>query len=53
MNSYKDHRIAMALAVAGLAVHGETIIRDAECVSVTYPGFIDDFKALGARFRVF
>lgn len=53
VNSYKDHRIAMALAVAGLAVHGETIIRDAECVSVTYPGFIDDFKALGARFRVF
>ena len=27
VNSYKDHRIAMALAVAGLAADGETIIR--------------------------
>ena len=53
VNSYKDHRIAMALAVAGLAAAGETLIRDAECVSVTYPKFIEDFNALGARFRVF
>ena len=52
-NSYKDHRIAMALAIAGLGALGETIIRDAECVNVTYPRFIDDFNALGARFRVF
>ena len=51
--SYKDHRIAMALAIAGLGAVGETIIRDAECVNVTYPRFIDDFNALGARFRVF
>lgn len=53
VNSYKDHRIAMALAVAGLAADGETIIRDAECVSVTYPGFIRDFNQLGAGFRCF
>ena len=53
VNSYKDHRIAMALAVAGLGASGETIIRDAECVGVTYPKFMDDFNALGARFRIF
>ena len=53
VNSYKDHRIAMALAVAGLAAEGETIIRDAECVAVTYPKFIEDFNRLGAEFRCF
>ena len=53
VNSYKDHRIAMALAVAGLAAEGETLIRDAECAAVTYPGFIADFNRLGANFRQF
>lgn len=53
VNSYKDHRIAMALAIAGLAAEGETIIRNAECVAVTYPKFIEDFNKLGAGFRKF
>ena len=46
-----DHRIAMSLAVAALAAEGETVIRGAEAVSVTYPGFIKDFQALGAHFQ--
>ena len=52
LESYGDHRIAMALAVAGMATDGETVINDAECAAVTYPGFIDDFKAIGADFTV-
>lgn len=51
VESYKDHRIAMALAAAGLAAEGKTVIRDAECAGVTYPGFFSDFKRLGASFR--
>lgn len=53
VDSYLDHRIAMSLAVAGLAVEDpqETMVIDgAECISVTYPGFFRDFKALGAVF---
>jgi 3-phosphoshikimate 1-carboxyvinyltransferase len=51
VESYGDHRIAMALAVAGLTAEGETVINDAECASVTYPAFIKDFSRLGASFR--
>ena len=51
VESYKDHRIAMALAVAGLAAEGETVIHEAECAGVTYPGFFADFRKLGASFR--
>ncbi len=51
VESYGDHRIAMALAVAGLTAEGETVINDAECAAVTYPAFIKDFSRLGADFR--
>jgi 3-phosphoshikimate 1-carboxyvinyltransferase len=43
---YGDHRIAMAFAVAGLASDGETIIRDADCVAVSYPTFFDELRRL-------
>lgn len=39
--SYKDHRIAMALSVAGLIAEGETIIKDADCVDISFPEFYD------------
>jgi 3-phosphoshikimate 1-carboxyvinyltransferase len=41
-----DHRVAMALAVAGLLADGETEIEDAECVDISYPGFWDQLEAL-------
>jgi 3-phosphoshikimate 1-carboxyvinyltransferase len=34
-----DHRIAMALAVAALGAEGDTVIRDSECVGVSFPDF--------------
>ena len=52
VHSHADHRIAMALAVAALAADGETVIEQAEAPSVTYPGFIRDFRELGADFTV-
>jgi 3-phosphoshikimate 1-carboxyvinyltransferase len=42
----KDHRIAMAFAVAGLAAEGETRIHDAECVNVSFPDFWDTLKTI-------
>ena len=50
VDSRNDHRIAMALAVAGMCLDGETVIEHAEGIPVSYPGFISDFKALGANF---
>jgi 3-phosphoshikimate 1-carboxyvinyltransferase len=41
-----DHRIAMVFAIAGLVAQGRTVIDDADCVGVSYPGFWDDFRAL-------
>jgi len=37
--SHGDHRIAMSLAVAGLAAEGETIVRDAGWIDTSFPGF--------------
>ncbi len=41
VNSFGDHRIAMAFAVAGLLASGETEILGAECAGVSFPGFFD------------
>ena len=43
-----DHRIVMALAVAALAADGPSVIDGAEAAAVTYPGFVEDFRRLGA-----
>jgi 3-phosphoshikimate 1-carboxyvinyltransferase len=52
VEGYGDHRIVMALAVAGLAAEGETVVKGAEAAAVTYPGFINDFVSLGADFKI-
>lgn len=44
LDSYLDHRVAMSFAVAGLAASGETRIRDANCVDISFPGFYDYFN---------
>jgi 3-phosphoshikimate 1-carboxyvinyltransferase len=37
--SHGDHRIAMSLAVAGLMAAGQTVVRDAEWIETSFPGF--------------
>lgn len=49
VNSYEDHRVAMALTVAALSAEGSTEILDAECASVTFPGFYEKLKNCGAQ----
>lgn len=46
VNPQGDHRIAMALAVAALGAAGETVIRDAECAGVSFPGFFSVLEKL-------
>jgi 3-phosphoshikimate 1-carboxyvinyltransferase len=52
VNGRGDHRVVMALALAGMIAEGETIIDSAEAAGVTYPTFVKDFRALGADIRV-
>ena len=52
VHSHGDHRIGMALAVAGLAAEGETVVGEIEAAEVTYPDFVRDFRALGADFEL-
>jgi 3-phosphoshikimate 1-carboxyvinyltransferase len=41
IDSFDDHRIAMAFAVAGLIATGETVIKNGECTQISFPGFFD------------
>lgn len=46
VESYSDHRIAMALSVAGLIAEGKTIIDNPSCVDISFPGFFDILESL-------
>ena len=48
---HRDHRLAMALAVAGLAAEGPTIVHGAEAIGDSFPGFVEAMQALGADIR--
>ncbi len=46
LDSFGDHRIAMAFAIAGLFAEGETTIDNVECVQTSYPGFAETLEAV-------
>lgn len=46
VKSFGDHRIAMAMSVAGLAAEGRTEIDDADAVEISYPRFYNDLRTL-------
>lgn len=52
VNGHNDHRVVMALALAGMAAEGETVIETAESAAVTYPTFAEDFINIGAKIAV-
>ncbi len=45
-SGHGDHRLAMTLAVAGMVASGNTIIKNAEAVDISYPGFWRDMEAV-------
>lgn len=49
VDSWNDHRIAMALAVAATRCEEPVIINNASCVNKSYPDFWKHYKALGGR----
>jgi 3-phosphoshikimate 1-carboxyvinyltransferase len=46
VRSHGDHRVAMAMAVAGLAAQGGTRVEEWDAVATSYPGFVSDLGEL-------
>jgi 3-phosphoshikimate 1-carboxyvinyltransferase len=49
VDSHHDHRLAMALAVAGLVGRGEVVLHNAEAVDISYPAFWRDLDTLTGK----
>ena len=45
LDSHLDHRIAMSFAIAALIADGETEMKDAECLNISYPDFYQDLAS--------
>ncbi|MDQ1387562.1 MAG: 3-phosphoshikimate 1-carboxyvinyltransferase [Acidobacteriaceae bacterium] len=46
IESFDDHRIAMAFSIAALRAQGETLIRGSECAAISYPAFFTALESL-------
>jgi 3-phosphoshikimate 1-carboxyvinyltransferase len=51
LDAAEDHRLFMALAIAGMFV-GNCTVTDPDSVDVSYPTFIEDMKLIGAKITV-
>ncbi len=49
LDSFSDHRIAMAFAVAGLRARGETVIQGAESAAISFPEFFSKLEEVVER----
>ncbi|HIJ66768.1 MAG TPA: 3-phosphoshikimate 1-carboxyvinyltransferase [Planctomycetes bacterium] len=49
LDGRSDHRIVMALALAGLAIEGQTVVDTAEAMNITFPDYVKLMKNLGAE----
>ncbi len=49
--SFKDHRIAMMLAIAATVCEEPITVTDAECVSKSYPNFWEDYQSIGGKIQ--
>lgn len=52
VHGYHDHRVVMALSLAGMVAQGETEIDSAESVDITFPGYVEKMCQLGARMEL-
>jgi len=51
LDSYNDHRIAMMIAIAATKCKKPIILTNPGCVNKSYPGFFDDYKSIGGKFK--
>lgn len=53
VDSYGDHRIAMAMAVMALYADGPVTVHNIECVDTSYPDFWDHLRSIGADVGIY
>ncbi|MCK4261843.1 3-phosphoshikimate 1-carboxyvinyltransferase [bacterium] len=46
VDSFGDHRMAMAMAVAGLVAEGETTVTNTDCINTSFPKFMDTLERI-------
>ncbi len=51
VDSHGDHRLGMALAIAGLVATEPVAVHDAGCIADSFPGFVETMRRLGAEMR--
>lgn len=49
VDSFNDHRIAMAFSVAGMIAAGKTVILGCECVEKSFPEYVKKMRGIGVR----
>ena len=49
VSSWGDHRLAMALVVAGLLAEGPTLVEGIDCIATSYPDFVATCHALAGE----
>ncbi len=52
VDSFKDHRVAMSLVVAGMIAKGESGVKDTHCINTSFPTFFDLLSRLGIVYKV-
>ena len=52
VHGYHDHRVVMALSLAGMMAEGETEIDTAESIDITFPGYVEKMSRAGALMRL-
>ncbi len=52
VDSFKDHRTAMSLIVAGLVAEGVTLVQDTECINTSFPNFFELLEKIGVKTRL-
>jgi 3-phosphoshikimate 1-carboxyvinyltransferase len=52
LHGWADHRMVMALSLAGLCLDGQCVIDTAEAMNVTFPEYVRLMKSIGARMEL-
>ncbi len=52
LHGWADHRIVMALSLAGLNLDGQCTVDTAQAISVTFPGYVELMKDIGANMEL-
>ena len=52
LSAHCDHRVGLALIVAALAAEGASTLSGSQWLNKSFPGFVTDMAAMGARLQV-